>query len=204
MKKQTETIKRRYNRISSVFDVMDRMIRDKWRKELLQQARGKMLEVGVGTGINLKYYPDDVQVTAIDFSPAMLQKARDKAMHLPQSIHLKEMDIEQLAFDDNTFDTVVSTCVFCSVPQPIQGFKEIRRVLKPDGTAIMLEHMRSDNQIVGKVMDLLNPIGLHIVGANINRKTIANIEKSGMNVEKQEFLMSSIMRKLVLSPNKGE
>ncbi|SEA40622.1 Methyltransferase domain-containing protein [Thalassobacillus cyri] len=200
--KQTETIKRRYNRISSVFDVMDRMIREKWREDLLQHAHGKVLEVGVGTGSNLKFYPKYVEVTGIDFSPAMLEKARNKARKMPQSFDLIEMDAQQMEFPDNTFDTVVSTCVFCSVPDPVQGLKEIRRVTKAEGKVIMLEHMRSDNEVVGKAMDILNPIGLNIVGANINRKTIKNIEQAGMKVENEEFLMSSIMRRLILSPNK--
>lgn len=203
-KKQTETIKQRYNRISGLFDIMERMMPEKSRKELIQKARGEVLEIGVGTGANLKYYPKSVHVTGIDFSPNMLQKARQKAEKLTQSIRLIEMNAEQLAFPDNSFDTVVSTCVFCSVPNPIQGLKEIRRVTKPNGQIIMLEHMRSDNKIIGKAMDILNPIGLHIVGANINRKTMENIKKAGLHVTSQELLMTSIMRKLFLSPNKKE
>ncbi|MFD1363224.1 class I SAM-dependent methyltransferase [Lentibacillus salinarum] len=200
--KQTETIKRRYNRISSAFDFMDRIIREKWRKELLQHAKGKVLEVGVGTGLNLKYYPDHAEVTGIDFSPAMLQKAREKADRMPQHFELLEMDAQQMNFSDNTFDTVVTTCVFCSVPDPVKGLKEIRRVTKPEGKIIMLEHMRSNNEFFGKTMDILNPIGLHIVGANINRKTMENIQQADMKVENEEFLMTSVMRKLLLSPNK--
>ncbi|GGC82811.1 SAM-dependent methyltransferase [Thalassobacillus devorans] len=202
--KQTNTIKRRYNRISGVFDLMDRMIREKWRKELLEHASGKVLEVGVGTGVNLKYYPGHVEVTGIDFSPMMLKKAREKADNLPLSFELMEMDAQQMNLADNTFDTVVSTCVFCSVPDPIQGLKEIRRVTKPKGKIIMLEHMRSDNEIIGKAMDVLNPIGLHIVGANINRKTMDNIKQAGLKVVKEDYLMASIMRRLILSPNKDE
>lgn len=200
--KQTETIKRRYNRISSAFDFMDRIIREKWRKELLQHAKGKVLKVGVGTGLNLKYYPDHAEVTGIDFSPAMLQKAREKADRMPQHFELLEMDAQQMNFSDNTFDTVVTTCVFCSVPDPVKGLKEIRRVTKPEGKIIMLEHMRSNNEFFGKTMDILNPIGLHIVGANINRKTMENIQQADMKVENEEFLMTSVMRKLLLSPNK--
>ncbi len=199
---QTETIKQRYNRISGVFDLMDRMIREKWREDLMKHVNGNILEVGVGTGSNLKHYPLDVEVTGIDFSPGMLQKAREKADKLPQHVELMEMDAQQMDFPDNTFDTVVSTCVFCSVPDPVQGFKEIRRVTKPSGRIIMLEHMRSDHELRGKVMDFLNPIGLHIVGANINRKTMDNIRQAGMRVENEEFLMSSIMRRLILSPKK--
>ncbi|WP_028783737.1 class I SAM-dependent methyltransferase [Thalassobacillus devorans] len=201
-KQHTDTIKQRYNRISSVFDLMDRMIREEWREELLQHADGKVLEVGIGTGSNLQYYPPQVEVTGIDFSPAMLRKARVKAEKMPQNFKLLEMDAQQMEFQDNTFDTVVSTCVFCSVPDPVQGLKEIRRVIKPDGKIIMLEHMRSENELAGKMMDFLNPIGLHIVGANINRKTMDNIQKAGMKIESEEFLMTTIMRRLILSPNK--
>lgn len=204
MNKQTETIKKRYNRISGVFDLMEHIMKEEWRKELIQQADGSVLEVGVGTGTNLKYYSKEVQVTGIDFSPNMLKRAREKANRLPVDIQLFEMDIQNLEFPDNTFDTVISTCVFCSVPDPVQGLKEIRRVTKPNGKIIMLEHMRSENQIIGKFMDILNPIGLYFIGANINRRTIDNIHSSNMKIVKQEFFLSSILRKLVLSPNKNE
>lgn len=204
MNKQTETIKKRYNRISGVFDLMEHIMKEEWRKELIQQADGSVLEVGVGTGTNLKYYSKEVQVTGIDFSPNMLKRAREKANRLPVDIQLLEMDIQNLEFPDNTFDTVISTCVFCSVPDPVQGLKEIRRVTKPNGKIIMLEHMRSQNQIIGKFMDILNPIGLYFIGANINRRTIDNIHSSNMKIVKQEFFLSSILRKLVLSPNKNE
>ncbi|WP_082235469.1 class I SAM-dependent methyltransferase [Halobacillus massiliensis] len=200
--KQTKTIKKRYNRISGVFDLMDHMIRDEWRKTLLQEAYGETLEVGVGTGANLKYYNDHARVTGIDFSPKMLHKAQEKAGHLTGHFELMEMDAQNLKFNDNTFDTVVSTCVFCSVPDPIQGLKEIRRVTKPAGQIIMLEHMRSDVEWQGKIMDILNPIGLKIIGANINRRTMDNIEKAGLKVIRQEQLISSIMRRITLSPNK--
>ena len=201
-KNTTDTIKNRYNRISSVFDIMDKMMPEKWREELLDEAKGNILEIGVGTGSNLAYYPTDAKVTGIDFSPAMLAKAKEKLKKLNTNFELVEMDTQSLDFPDNTFDTVISTCVFCSVPDPVKGLKEIRRVLKPNGHLLMLEHMRSDNEVIGKVMDFINPIGLHISGANINRRTIKNIENVGLRVIEEEMLMSTIMRKLKISPNK--
>ncbi|NBJ68838.1 MULTISPECIES: class I SAM-dependent methyltransferase [Clostridia] len=200
--KKTNTIKRRYNRISGVFDMMDNMIKNDWRKELIQQAEGKVLEVGVGTGKNLEYYPNKTEVIGIDFSPGMLKRAREKAELLARSVQLLEMDAQKLDFPDNTFDTVVSTCVFCSVPDPVQGLKEIKRVTKPTGKILMLEHMRSEHPVIGKIMDVLNPIGLHIVGANINRRTNDNIQNAGLKINQQELLMSDIVKKLVISPNK--
>ena len=202
MNKRTELIKKRYDRISSLFDVMDHMIRSSWRKSLLENLHGNVLEVGVGTGSNLPYYPENVHVTGIDFSPKMLAKAYKKIGESKAKVVLKEMDAQQMDFSDNTFDFVVSTCVFCSVPDPVKGLKEIRRVVKPEGKILMLEHMRSENSVAGILLDLVNPLTVRIMGANVNRNTIKNIEKAGLKIKNQSFLMTSIMRKLVILPNK--
>lgn len=200
---QTNTIRKRYNRIAGVFDIMDNMIQETWRKDVTQQAEGKVLEIGIGTGKNLEYYPSHVEVTGIDFSPGMLKRAKEKANQLGRTFELLEMDAQNLAFPDNTFDTVITTCVFYSIPDPIKGLKEMKRVTKPTGKILMLEHMRSEHKLIGKLMDILNPIGLHIVGANINRKTIENIQHVGLKIAKEDLLMYDIFKKLVVSPNKN-
>ena len=164
-------IKNRYNRISKVYDLiekpMEAMMMDNWRKELFKEIEGKkILEVGVGTGKNLQYYSSDKEVTGIDFSEKMLSKAKYRSEH-KENITLMEMNAENMSFEDNAFDTVVTSCVFCSVPEPVKGLKEIRRVCKNGGKVIMLEHMRSDKPAVGKFMDMVNFIPVHIWGANI-------------------------------------
>lgn len=199
---QTSKIKRRYDRISSLYGVMDSVIRPSWRKEIFEHIEGDILEVGVGTGSNFAYYPSDACVVGIDFSPKMLKKATTKIAQSNAKITLKEMDAQQMNFPDNTFNAVVSSCVFCSVPDPIKGLKEIRRVVKPGGTIIMLEHMRSENAFVGRVLDLINPLTVRLIGANVNRNTMKNIEEAGLMVKHQQFLMTSIMRKLIITPNK--
>lgn len=203
--KSTEKIKKRYNRVSKVYDSMDKMIREDWRKDLLSLASGKVLEAGVGTGANLASYPGSIQsLTGVDFSSEMLKYAKQKAsrLNVPYDIELIEADIQKLPFPDHTFDTIVSTCVFCSVPDPIQGLKELRRVCNREGQILMLEHMRSENQMAGLVMDVLNPVTVKIWGANINRETMENIIASGLSVVSEQRLMGSIMRRLVLSPDK--
>ncbi|MDN6193768.1 MAG: methyltransferase domain-containing protein [Alkalibacterium sp.] len=187
MTEQNTKIKNRYNRISKVYDLMEKpmesMMMDDWRKELFEKIEGtKMLEVGVGTGKNLPYYPADKKVTGIDFSEKMLSKAKNKSEGKGH-ITLLEMDAENMTFDDNTFDTVMTSCVFCSVPDPVQGLKEIRRVCKENGKIMMLEHMRSSKPVIGKIMDVVNFIPLHIWGANINRQTLENLEKAGFKKE---------------------
>lgn len=189
MTNKNEKIQKRYNRVSKIYDLLEKPMEliafSEWREKIIKRIEGeKILEVGVGTGKNLQYYPKNVDLTGIDFSKKMLEKARNRAENM-ENIKLIEMDAQKMAFDDNTFDTVITSCVFCSVPDPIKGLKEIRRVCKNNGKIVMLEHMRSGNKLVGKFMDIINFIPLNVWGANINRKTIENLKKAGF---KDEFI----------------
>jgi len=200
-----EKIKKRYNRISSIYGAMDRMIKAEWRQSLLSNVSGKVLEVGIGTGSNLNFYSKDIHsLKGVDFSKGMLRHAEEKIAkgNFPFPIEIMEEDVQALPFADNSFDSVVSTCVFCSVPDPLDGLKELRRVCKPTGRIFMLEHMRSENKLMGIMMDMLNPVTVNLWGANINRETIKNISHSGLKVEENTLLMGSIMRELVVRPNK--
>ncbi|MHB1127261.1 MAG: class I SAM-dependent methyltransferase [Bacillota bacterium] len=179
---------------------MDRMIPSALRKRALSYASGKVLEVGVGTGKNLAYYPKDCQVTGIDFSPGMLARARKKAQMAPVPVQLLEMDAQSMDFPDNSFDTVVATCVFCSVPDPIQGLREVRRVCKQGGKIILLEHVRSENPVIGRLMDILNPVSLYIIGSNINRPTVDNVLQAGIQLQEVQNVQSKIVKLIVATP----
>jgi len=194
-------VKKNYNRIAKFYDLLEAPMEkglSRWRQKLLENAKGKTLEVGIGTGKNIPYYPEDVELTGMDFSEKMLAKARKRVEILGDrdSISLELMDVEDMAFQTNTFDTVVTSCVFCSVPNPVQGLKEIKRVCKQGGKVLMLEHVRSDKEVIGKFMDLLNPIPLHLYGANINRETYDNILQAGFNPKniKVKNLWSDIVK----------
>jgi ubiquinone/menaquinone biosynthesis C-methylase UbiE len=118
-------------------------------RKLLQGVKGKVLEVGIGTGRNIPYYPHNVELTGIDFSPKMVEIARKKAKN-KENVTILEMDAENMDFNDNSFDTVITSCVFCSVPDPVQGLKEIKRVCKNGGKIVMLEHVRSHKKVWGR------------------------------------------------------
>ena len=202
----TGTIKKRYNRIAGIYDLLDQPMEmgfSKWRKKMLSEATGKTLEVGIGTGKNLPFYPKDVELTGIDFSEKMIEKARNKINH-PAKTQLLEMDAENMFFDDNTFDMVVASCVFCSVPNPVQGLKEIRRVCKSGGKILMLEHVRSHKKVVAPLMDAFNFIPLHIYGANINRETVDNLLKAGFEPKniRVEKLWLDIVKRIRIFNNK--
>ena len=174
-----------------------------WREDLLNEAEGKTLEVGIGTGKNIPYYPAGVELTGIDFSPKMIEIAGKKARNY-DNVNLQVMDTEAMDFENDAFDTVVTSCVFCSVPDPVQGLKEIRRVCKKGGKILMLEHVRSNNQMNGKMMDIANPLPLHIYGANINRRTVENLLKAGFEPQniRVKNLWFDIVKKITIMNNK--
>ncbi|ADQ06005.1 Methyltransferase type 11 [Caldicellulosiruptor hydrothermalis 108] len=205
MKNKTEIIRRRYDRAAKYYDAVESMMEKKWfsqwRKLLFSFVKGpKVLEVGVGTGKNMPYYSQDWEIVAIDFSPKMLEKAKERAVKLNLQVDLKLMDVQNLEFADNSFDTVVTACVFCSVPDPILGLKEIRRVLKDDGLLVMLEHVRSKKEPIGKIMDILNPLVVGIYGANINRNTVENVKKAGFEIVEEKNLLSDIVKLIIAKP----
>jgi len=197
-----EKIRKRYDRASSLYDILEQpmeiMTLKRWRTEVMKELQGDVLEVGVGTGKNIQYYPDNINVTAIDFSEKMLEKAREKADIYNKKVELIHMDAQNIEFPDNSFDCVFTTCVFCSVPDPVKGLKEIKRVCKGDGKIIMIEHERSENRAIGLLMDIFNPLTLNLYGANINRRTVDNIKKAGFTKIDVTNLKSDILKKIVI------
>lgn len=197
--KTTEITKRRYNRIAPLYDLMGSLVErsryGRWRELLWSKVEGShILEVGVGTGNNFSCYPPDTEITAIDCSEKMLKRARDKAGKQKVKVRLEQMDVQNLRFEDNTFDTVVAAFVFCSVPDPIRGLMEIERVCKPGGKVVLLEHVLSAKHILGWLMNLSNPLVVRIVGANINRRTVENVVKSNLILEQVTDLGAGIFK----------
>lgn len=200
MDNQTEVIRQRFNRTALFYDWMDRMIPDSLRRLATERATGKVLEVGVGTGKNLPNYPIGCEVTGIDFSPRMLSKAQTRATTAKVPVTLLEMDAQKMTFEDQSFDTVLSTCVFCSVPDPVKGLMEIRRVCKKDGIIILLEHVRSEDPVLGWLMDVLNPVSLYVIGSNINRNTVRNVIEAGIRIEDVRNVKGKIVKLIIAKP----
>ncbi|HEY81890.1 MAG TPA: methyltransferase domain-containing protein [Dehalococcoidia bacterium] len=195
----TQAAQRRYNRIAPLYDFMEGLVErsrySRWREMLWGKVDGsRILEVGVGTGKNFPYYPQDAEITAIDFSEKMLKRARAKAEKQKVKVRLEQMDVQQLDFDDDSFDTVVGTFVFCSVPDPVRGLKEVRRVCRPGGRVLLLEHVLSANRLLAWLMNLANPLVASLIGPNINRRTVENVAKSGLKVEQVTDLAAGIFK----------
>ncbi|KAA3644107.1 MAG: class I SAM-dependent methyltransferase [Chloroflexi bacterium] len=188
--RETQNTRRRYQRISRFYDLMEILpetLYIPWRKRLWSKVEGPhILEVGVGTGKNMPYYPENVTVSAIDLTPGMLERAKKRAQEMNLGAHLKVEDVQSLDYPDGNFDSVVATFVFCSVPDPILGLQEVHRVLKPGGKLYLLEHVRSANSLFGPIMDLFDPLVVRLMGPHINRKTVQNVEHSDLELETDE------------------
>ncbi len=174
---------------------MERILFGRLRVEALSYARGETLEVGVGTGKNLPYYPSGITLSAIDFSPGMLQRIQQKGdLHQTVPCRLSLMDAQNLGFGDNMFDTIVSTFVFCTVPDPLAGLREVYRVLKPDGRAIFLEHMRSEFFVLNLPLFVMNVFSTRLLGTSMLRETQKNIERAGFTLESVDHKFFDVVR----------
>ena len=179
----TAATRARYDRIAAFYDRMERFSERRFapmRADLWRRVRGpRVLEVGVGTGKSMPYYPRGINVIAVDLSPRMLEQARARARRLSVAVELREADAQALPFPDGSFDTAVATFVFCSVPDPALGLKELRRVLVPGGQLLLLEHVLSRRPLLRPLMHVVNPLVVRVVGANIDRETVENVRRAG-------------------------
>ncbi|MGV8076525.1 MAG: class I SAM-dependent methyltransferase [Methanosarcina sp.] len=194
----------KYNRIAPIYELIDLPLEllffREWRKKALSGLSGKVLEVGVGTGRNLKYYPTGCSVTGIDNSNGMLEKAKKKATDM-KNVTLLLMDAEILEFPDKSFDYVVTTFVLCTIPDPVKALEEMRRVMKPSGEMINLEHVRSSSPLIASFEDLINPVLYFLLGDHTTRHTLKNIEEAGFTIqEAKQLAFKDVFRKIRSKP----
>jgi phosphatidylethanolamine/phosphatidyl-N-methylethanolamine N-methyltransferase len=180
-----ETINRAYAVLSPVYDFLFDKIFYPGRVaaiDLLEiQPGNRVLEVGVGTGLNLPLYSRDCNVTGIDISKEMLRKAEERVLTLGMAnTKLMVMDGSRLAFPDDSFDRVIATYVISAVPDPVKTLLEMRRVCKPSGHLVILNHFKSENPIIGMFEKLLAPVCTKI-GFNTELKLMPLLERVALS-----------------------
>jgi ubiquinone/menaquinone biosynthesis C-methylase UbiE len=201
---ETTATRARYNRLAPIYDVVDglsELLSTRFKRQRLWSLvpAGRILEIGVGTGKNMPYYPAGAELTAVDLSDRMLAQARRRAGSEGVDVELHEMDVQDLGFENDSYDTAVATWVFCSVPDPVRGLRELGRVVRPEGRIVLLDHIRVDRPIIGWLMDLLNPIVVRTTGANINRRTVENVRRAGLIIDREEDLTAVGAVKLIVA-----
>jgi ubiquinone/menaquinone biosynthesis C-methylase UbiE len=166
------------------------------REWVCSQARGDVLDVAVGTGRNLAFYPDGVRLTGVDFSPAMLELARVRAAEQGREIDLREGDAQALPFPDTAFDTVVCTLGLCGFPDERAAIAEMFRVLRPGGTLLLLDHVGSHHRLIRFGQSLLEKLTVRMLGDYQTRRPLPLAEQAGFVVQRQERLKAGTVERV--------
>ena len=197
-----QRVTRAYDRLARIYDLydtpMDWLGVRRRRRRLLGRAWGRALEIGIGTGRNLPLYPSGVGLTGIDISEGMLGRARHRARRHLFDVELQLADAQRLPFEDDSFDTVTATCVFCSVADPVQGLREAARVCSSEGRVLLLEHVRPRNRLLGWLADRLSPLTRRLLGPEINRRTEENVAAAGLEIV--DILRGGVWREIEARP----
>ncbi len=197
---ETERARRIYDESAGRYDrqigFFERLLFGGGREWVCSQARGKVLEVAIGTGRNLPFYPKEVRLTGVDLSPAMLEVARAHAQELGVEADLRVGDAQALPFPDEAFDTVVMTLSLCTIPDDHQAVAEASRVLKPGGRLLLLEHVRSPVLPVRTVQRLLDPLFVRFQADHLLREPLDHLEDASLEVERIERSKWGIVERL--------
>ncbi len=198
---ETQRIHRIYERYADRYDAemsqFERRMLGDGRKWACSQATGDVLEIAVGTGRNLAFYPDGVRLTGIELSEAMLERAKARARELGRDVTLRIGDAQALDFPDETFDTVVITLALCTIPDDGKALAEARRVLRPRGRLILLEHVRSPRLPVRIVQRVLDPVLVRCKGDHLLREPQDWLRGLGFDVQVCERRKWGIIERVI-------
>lgn len=173
-----------------------------WRRKLIKDAYGKVLEVGVGVGSNFPYYNKGVQLTGVDFSPDMLKSAKNAASSYQIQSEFLQADIDELSMESNTFDTIVSTLTLCCYPNPISTLNNFNDWCKKEGRVLLMEHGLSSKAFFSIIQNIADPIHTKITGCHCNRNIQQLIEKSKLQLEHIESFWSGTVHLIWAKPTK--
>ncbi len=180
-----------YDPILAPFEVMGLR---RWRDWAVRAAKGRVLEIGVGTGLNIRHYRDGETIAAFDPDGASLQYAKEKLNGNAAAIRLYQARAEELPFPDESFDTVIGTLVFCTIGDPLRALSEARRVLKSGGTFRLVEHVRARNRLLARAQDAMTPMWKMVAdGCHLNRDTLSTVESAGFRVRGVQKRLAGIL-----------
>ena len=200
-------ISAKYDRFAPWYDWLEGILNllglSRLRRRLFRRATGRVLEVAVGTGKNLTYYPRDCRIIAVDLSREMLKVARNRAAKLSMPVAFLVADAQALPFPDDSFDTVVSSLSTCTFPNPVAALKDMARVCRPEGRVLLLEHGRSDRERLARWQDrhadqFAKPLGCHW-----NREPLAMVRKAGLKINSARRIFFGIFHQIEAEPTRS-
>ncbi len=163
------------------------------KRHLFSGMQGRCLMVAAGTGTDFQYFPPNLAITAIDISPGMLARAQQRAAEYKGTLQLELADVQDLRYENGTFDTVATSCTFCSVPDPLRGLRELHRCLKPGGRLLMFEHVRSRIGPLAIVQDFMTVVTRRF-GPAMNRDTVSNVVRAGFQLYRDNNVYLDIVK----------
>lgn len=165
------------------------------KQRLFSAMQGRCLMVAAGTGADFQYFPTGLAITAIDISPGMLARAQRRAAEYKGELRLELADVQELPYDDSTFDTIATSCTFCSVPDPLLGLRQLHRCLKPGGRLLMFEHVRSRIGPIAILQDFMTVITRRF-GPAMNRDTVGNVVRAGFRLCRETNVYLDIVKSI--------
>ena len=185
-----------FDSLASAYDrgmlILELLVLRRLRRRLYSFADGQLLELGVGTGVNLKSYPASTRVIGIDLSAEMLHRASKRSRRC--GMLLLQGDVQALPLASASFGRVVSSLLFCSTLDPLQGLQEVARVLKPGGRLFMIEHVRGNNAVTRWLTDRLDPLWYGMNGScHLNRETAKTVEQAGLRIRSRSHHLWGII-----------
>jgi ubiquinone/menaquinone biosynthesis C-methylase UbiE len=198
---ETDRVRGLYEKEAPRYDAsmafFDRVLFRDARSWVCSKAQGETLEIAVGTGLNLPHYPPGVELTGIELTPAMLERARQRASDLGREADFRLGDATALEFGDDIFDTVVCTFSLCTIPDDGAAVAEVRRVLRPGGQFLLAEHVRSNRTGIRAGQKLIDPLMVRFQGDHILREPLRHLNTQGFEVEHLERYGLGIVERLV-------
>ena len=197
---ETERLKRIYEKQAPRYDrsiaFWEKVLFRDGRQWVCSRAQGEVLEVAIGTGRNLTFYPAGVRLTGIDLSPAMLERARERAGELAMEVDLREGDAQDLPFPGGSFDTVVCTLSLCNVPDDRRAVAEMKRVLRPGGRLLLLDHIRAASGLGRAVQKALEFVWVRLEGEHLLRRPLEHAKAEGLRIEERERYKRGIVERV--------
>ena len=166
------------------------------REWLAERSRGRVLEVAIGTGLNLPHYADDVTLTGVELSPQMLTRARDRAAELGRDVELLEGDAADLPGQDGSFDTVVCALALCTIPDPARAVAEMERALVPGGSLLLLDHVGSTWPPLYAVQWVVERVTVRLAGEHFTRRQLPLVRSAGFDVVERVRLKAGMVERI--------